>query len=75
MPFMRSLRTWDARKTRTLRGVIGTSIPVFGLRPTRFAFLTKAETAERGNFNGVTFDKGFGDFIENGFDKRRRLVA
>src|SRR6202008_960020 len=32
---MRALSTLDARKTRTRRGRIGTSCPVFGLRPTR----------------------------------------
>src|SRR3990172_5556993 len=35
---MRSLSTWDARNTRTRRGGIGTSSPVFGLRPMRWPF-------------------------------------
>src|SRR6185369_9399943 len=35
----RSLRTWDERKTKTRRGLIGTSSPVLGLRPTRSPFM------------------------------------
>src|SRR5258707_12427513 len=35
-PLIRDLRTFDARKTSTRRGRIGTSCPVFGLRPTRW---------------------------------------
>src|SRR5262245_2951497 len=31
----RSLRPWDARKTKTFLGFMGTSSPVLGLRPTR----------------------------------------
>src|SRR5579863_2469197 len=34
-----SLSTWEARKTKTRRGWIGTSVPVLGLRPTRLPFL------------------------------------
>src|SRR5229473_3003557 len=34
-PLIRDFRTFDARKTSTRRGRIGTSCPVFGLRPTR----------------------------------------
>ena len=34
-PLIRDFRTFDARKTRTRRGRIGTSCPVFGFRPTR----------------------------------------
>ena len=36
-----SLSNWLARKVRTRRGVIGTSIPVLGLRPTR-SFLSRS---------------------------------
>ena len=35
---IRSLSTCDGRKTKTRRGKIGTSSPVFGLRPTRWPF-------------------------------------
>ena len=35
---MRSLSTCEARNTRTRRGRIGTSSPVFGLRPMRWPF-------------------------------------
>src|SRR3546814_9763702 len=35
---MRFFKTWDARNTRTRRGRIGTSSPVFGLRPMRSPF-------------------------------------
>src|ERR1700742_3851052 len=36
IPLIRDLRTFDARKTSTRRGRIGTSCPVFGFRPTRW---------------------------------------
>src|SRR5215470_2104264 len=35
-PLINDFRTFDARKTSTRRGRIGTSCPVFGLRPTRW---------------------------------------
>src|SRR5262249_51507322 len=36
VPLINCFRTFDARKTSTRRGRIGTSCPVFGLRPTRW---------------------------------------
>src|SRR5690606_1534852 len=36
--FTRSFRTWEARNTRTRRGLMGTSSPVLGLRPTLSPF-------------------------------------
>ena len=36
---MRCLRIADGLNTITRRGEIGTSLPVFGLRPTRWPFL------------------------------------
>jgi hypothetical protein len=38
MPFTASRSIWLGRKTSTRRGMIGTSTPVFGLRPTRRPF-------------------------------------
>src|SRR5678816_3148612 len=35
VPLINDFRTLDARKTRTRRGRIGTSCPVFGFRPIR----------------------------------------
>src|SRR5690348_3170376 len=34
---------WEARNTSTRRGLIGTSVPVFGLRPTRCPFWRTAK--------------------------------
>src|SRR3954447_2503198 len=42
-PLIRSFSTWDALKTSTLRGKIGTSWPVFGFRPTRCPFWRTAK--------------------------------
>src|SRR5436190_7303998 len=36
VPLINDFRTFDARKTRTRRGRIGTSCPVFGFRPIRW---------------------------------------
>src|SRR4029077_16662354 len=38
MWFTTAFRTWLGRNTRTRRGRIGTSMPVFGFRPTRRPF-------------------------------------
>src|SRR5262249_1181386 len=37
-PLTRAFNTWLGRNTSTRRGMIGTSSPVFGLRPTRRPF-------------------------------------
>src|SRR6185437_13522137 len=47
---MRCLRIADGLNTMTRRGEIGTSLPVFGLRPTRCPFLRTTNEPNDDNF-------------------------
>src|SRR5581483_12397229 len=50
MPLMRCLRIADGLNTMTRRGEIGTSLPVFGLRPMRCPFLRTTNEPNDDNF-------------------------
>ena len=52
-PLMRAFSTLDGLNTMTRRGSIGTSTPVFGLRPTRCALVAHDEGAERRQLHGL----------------------
>src|SRR6185437_4638919 len=49
-PFMTALSTWLGRNTSTRRGAIGTSSPVFGLRPMRCDFWRTANVPNEESF-------------------------
>src|SRR4029079_2636566 len=49
-PLMRCLRIADALNTTTRRAEIGTSLPVLGLRPTRWPFLRTTNEPKEDNF-------------------------
>ena len=50
MPLMRCLRIADGLNTMTRRGEIGTSLPVFGLRPIRWPFLRTTNEPNEDSF-------------------------
>ena len=52
---MRCLRIADGLNTITRRGEIGTSVPVFGLRPMRWPFLRTMNEPNDDNFTVSPF--------------------
>ena len=48
----RFLRIWDGLNTATLRGVIGTCLPVFGFLPIRGPFLRTTKVPNEESFTG-----------------------
>ena len=71
---MRAFRMFDGLNTMTRRGVIGTSTPVFGLRPMRSPF---ERTTKEPNDDSLTVSPraSVADFLEDGFDQLGRFGA
>ena len=61
---MRSRRTCEARKTRTRRGRIGTSSPVFGLRPIRWPFWRAAKVPNEEILTEPSFSSDLRDLVD-----------
>src|SRR6202030_2504864 len=49
-PLIMALSTWLGRNTSTRRGAMGTSVPVFGLRPMRWDFWRTANVPNEDSF-------------------------
>jgi hypothetical protein len=49
-PLIMDLSTWLGRNTSTRRGAMGTSVPVFGLRPMRWDFWRTAKVPKEESF-------------------------
>ncbi len=63
------------RKTSTRRGVIGTSLPVFGLRPTRSPFWRMPNDPNEESFTCSPRAKTFGDLVQNEFNELLRFIT
>ena len=75
-PFaIRSRMIWLARKVITRRGAIGTSMPVLGLRPTRWPLSRRMKVPKPETLTFVPSDKRVAHVVQHALDDARRFGA
>ena len=73
-PFTCAFSTWLGRNTSTRRGRIGTSWPVFGLRPIAAALLPHGKRAESADLDGFPRLQRGGDLVQQRLQQLGRIV-
>ena len=74
-PLILAFSTLDGLNTITRRGRIGTSTPVFGLRPDALALGADDERTEAGKLDGFPARGRVADFVQHRLDQFRRFGA